>query len=260
MNNTQTAKPSKSVKYGDIFSLGNHILGCGDARDAQFVAKVASTSKIKLILSDVPYGANYVAGKSEFCNLSTQKNIANDDITDQTQYREFTKGWITKITPYLERKNSCYIFNSDQMLFALRDGMEDAGVHFSQLLIWIKNHAIVGRKDYLPQHELIAFGWYGRHEFVKSKDKSILLYPKPNKSLLHPTMKPVGLLSRLILNSSDVGDIVYDPFVGSGSTLIACEQTRRKCLAIEIDPDYCRVTMDRFKRATGIEAQPIYEN
>lgn len=260
MNNTHTAPPLKSIKYGDIFLLGNHVLGCGDARDEQFVKRVIGTHKVKIILSDPPYGTKSVEGKSGFSNLSAHKNILNDDITDESQYRKFTREWLKKVTPYLERKNSCYIFNSDLMLFALRDGMKDADVHFAQLLIWIKNHAIVGRKDYLPQYELIAFGWFGTHEFMKSKDKSILFYPKPNKSPLHPTMKPVGLLSRLILNSTNIGDTVYDPFLGSGSTLIACELTRRKCLAIELDPDYCQVTIDRFKKTTGIEAVPLYEN
>jgi len=111
--------------------------------------------------------------------------------------------------------------------------------------------------DYLPQHEFIAYGWFGTHEFHKSKDKSILFYPKPNKSKLHPTMKPVGLLRRLILNSTKVGDAVYDPFGGSGSTLIACEQTKRRCLTIEVDPKYCQTIIDRFNKLTGKEVKRL---
>ena len=131
------------------------------------------------------------------------------------------------------------------MLFALRDGMIASNVKFSQLLVWIKNHAVIGRKDYLPMHELIAVGWYGTHKFCKAQDKSVLYHPKPHKSNPHPTQKPIPLLRRLILNSSNIYDIVYDCFGGSGSTLIACEQTKRRCIMIESDPEYCATIIDR---------------
>ena len=143
------------------------------------------------------------------------------------------------------------------MVFSLRDGIVDADFRLTQLLIWIKNNVVVGRLHYLPQHELIAYGWFGSHEFYKAKDKSILVYPKPNKSPLHPTMKPVGLLRNLILNSSKIDDYVYDPFGESGSTLIACEQIKRRCLMVEIDPEYCQVIIDRFQKVTGQKAERI---
>ena len=134
------------------------------------------------------------------------------------------------------------------MLFALKSGLDVSNFKFCQLLIWIKNHSVIGRLDYLPQHELIAYGWYGSHKFFKSKDKSILAFPKPQKSLLHPTMKPISLLRHLILNSTQIGDYVYDPFGGSGSTLIACEQTKRKCLMVELDQKYCQVIINRYQK------------
>ena len=135
--------------------------------------------------------------------------------------------------------------------------MDYVGMHFGQILVWVKNHSVLGRLDYLPQHEMIVYGWYGTHEFMKSKDKSVLLCPKPNKSKLHPTMKPVSLWRRLILNSTTVGGYVYDGLGGSGSTLNACEQTKRKCLMIEIDPEYCQVICDRFEKVTGIKPKKI---
>jgi DNA modification methylase len=141
------------------------------------------------------------------------------------------------------------------MLFALRDGMQQAGIKFAQLLIWVKNHVVVGRKDYLPAHELIAYGWHGTHDFKKSKDKSILFYPKPNKSPLHPTQKPVGLLRRLILNSTNIGDVIYDSFGGSGSTALAAEQVKRKSILIERDEEYCRVIIDRLEKLLNLKAQ-----
>ena len=152
-------------------------------------------------------------------SIAKPKIIQGDEIQTEENYRSFTCAWLTHAKPFMTKKNSIYVFNSDKMLFALREGMEQAGFRFSQLLIWAKTHAVVGRMDYLPQHELIAYGWYGTHAFHKSKDKSVLVYPKPNKSKWHPTMKPIGLLRRMILNSSKVGQTVYDPFGGIVITL-----------------------------------------
>ena len=243
------------IKYGDKFQLGDHFLACGDATDSTVVKKLAGTFKINLILTDVPYGVAYVEGKQDFGLLSkTDKIIANDQNQSEEEYRLFTKKWLEVVKPYLAPKNAIYIFNCDKMVFALREGMKDAGFIFSQLLIWAKNHSVIGRKDYLLQHELIAYGWCGTHAFYKAKDKSLIMYPKPSKSTLHPTMKPVGLLRRLILNSSRIGDIVYDGFSGSGSIAVACEQTKRRAFMVELDPEYCQVIIDRFKKLTGIEA------
>lgn len=246
-----------SVRKNDIFELGSHLLACGDALDSGIVARLIKDRKVALILTDMPYGVGYVENKSGFNQLSKSKIIANDHAQSDEQYRTFTRGWLELVKPYLAEKNSYYLFNSDKMLFAMREGLVDSGFKFAQLLIWIKNHAVLGRLNYLPQHELIAYGWYGKHAFQKSQDKSVLFYPKPNKSPLHPTMKPVGLLRNLILNSSKIDDWVYDPFSGSGSTLIACEQTKRNCLAIELDPEYCQIIIDRYEEVTGKKAQKI---
>lgn len=250
-------KSKNSIKYGDIFQLGNHLIACGDARDKELIKKLVGKLNVRTTLTDVPYGVAYVESKKGFQKISTSKAIANDHIQSDEEYSEFTKKWLEAINPHLTRKNSAHIFNSDKMIFALRKGMLDAGFIFGQLLIWVKTQAVVGRMDYLPQHELIAYGWHKTHEFVGSKDKSVLIYPRPSKSPLHPTMKPVGLLRKLILNSSRIGDIVYDPFGGSGSTLIACEQTKRKCLMVELEPSYCKVVIERFEKLTGIKAEKI---
>jgi len=248
------------IKSGQIYKLGEHLLACGDAKDQALLKRLVLTDRISLILTDPPYGVAYVEGKAHLTKIKKQsKIIANDHEQTEEAYRLFTKEWLGAVKPYLSKKNSLYIFNSDRMLFALRNGILDANFKFTQLLIWIKNHAVVGRMNYLPQHELIAYGWYGTHEFYKAKDKSLLFYPKPNKSPLHPTMKPVGLLRNLILNSSKIGDWVYDPFGGSGSTLIACEHTKRKCLMIELDPEYCQVIINRFEKLTGMKAERMEE-
>lgn len=248
-------KSSNSIKYGEAFRLGNHLLLCADSRNKDMVAKIIGKHKIKAVLIDPPYGVAVTESKQGFQTLAKNKVIANDHLQSDDEYRKFTRDWIEVVTPHLERKNSFYIFNSDKMVFALREGMMEAGVRFGQLLIWVKTHAVVGRMDYAPQHELIAYGWYGVHEFLKSKDKSVLVCPKPNKSKMHPTTKPLDLMRRLILNGTRIGDVVYDGFLGSGTTLLACEQTKRVCIGVELDPEYCQTIIDRFEKLTGIKAE-----
>ncbi len=254
MNLLPAPKPSFSINPGDVFLLGEHRLACGDAKDTELVKTLMGGNKIDLVLTDPPYGIGYVESKAGIAEIKANKIITNDHLQSDEEYRTFTKDWLAALVPCLASKNSAYIFNSDKMIFPLREGMRDAGFKFTQLLIWVKNHSIIGRMNYLPQHELIAYGWHGTHAFRRSKDKSVLIHPKPQKSSLHPTMKPIGLLRNLILNSSRVGQVVFDPFGGSGSTLIACEQTKRRCYSIELDPDYCRTIVTRFERLTGTSA------
>lgn len=239
------------IQKNELFQLGEHLLGCGDALDPEIVKKVIGNRKISLILSDMPYGISVVESKAGFSKIKKAKIIANDHLQTDEEYRRFTSGWLNLVKPYLTEKNSYYLFNADRMLFAMREGLINEGFKFAQLLIWIKNHAVLGRMNYLPQHELIAYGWFGTHKFYKSQHKSVLFYPKPNKSPLHPTMKPVALLRDLILNSSKIGDYVYDPFAGSGSLGVACEQTKRKALMIELDPEYCQTIIERYERLSG---------
>lgn len=251
MNSSLETSQSSSLAVGSVVELGQHRLFVGDCRDAASVAQFLQGEQIDLLLTDPPYGIAYVEGKAEFTGSKSHRPIANDGEQSEAHYRRFTRDWLFAAKPYYGKKNAAYIFHADRMLFALRGGMEDAGWKFGQMLIWLKTAAVVGRLDYLPQHELVAYGWCGTHLFRRSKDKSLLIHPRPSKSKLHPTMKPVGLLRRLILNSTEAGATVYDPFGGSGSTLIACEQTKRRCLMVEIDPKYGEVIMKRYEKLTG---------
>lgn len=246
------------IQNGDLIKLGEHLLLCGDAMKAEDVVKVLSEKSIDLVLTDPPYGIGYVEGKMGFTqSLGKSKVIKNDHVQSEAEYLDFTKSWIRHLAPHMAQKNAMYIFNTDKMIFPIRLAMQEHGFKFAQLLIWAKTHAIIARMDYLPQHELIIYGWHGTHQFLKAKDKSVIVYPKPSKSKLHPTMKPVGLLRRLILNSSKVNDIVYDPFGGSGSTLLACEQTKRRCLMIETDFEYCETIVMLWEKMTKQEAQRV---
>ena len=247
-----------TIEHSDLFQLGEHRLLCSDSTDPISIKKLLANNKVKAVITDIPYGIAYVESKVGFKQkLACNKVIANDHEQSDSEYKLFNIKWIEAIKPYLEKKNSFYIFNSDKMIFSLREAMMDTGLKFSQLLVWIKNQAVVGRLDYLPQHELIAVGWHGSHEFLRSKDKSVLFHPKPNKSKSHPTTKPVGLIRNLILNSTKIGDIVFDGFGGSGTTLLACEQTKRKCLMVELDEEYCQTIIQRYERLTGTRAKKI---
>lgn len=248
MNNSPVSNPNGSVNVGDIFKLSTHFLGCGKAEDGVLLDKLLQGRKINCAVTDPPYGSETVEGKQGFTKLSNDTPIINDHLQSEAQYQEFTRSWLKVVHDRLVYPNSLYIFNSDRMMFAVKGALEAEGGKFSQLLIWAKNHSVIGRLDYNLMHELIAFGWFGKHEFYKSKDKSILCYPKPQKNKLHPTMKPVPLIRHLILNSSRIGDVVWDGFGGSGTCLLACEQTRRACVMTEISPLYCQTIIDRFHK------------
>jgi site-specific DNA-methyltransferase (adenine-specific) len=244
-----------------IYKLGEHILAQGDATDAEAVKKIVGDRKIRAVVTDPPYGVAYVENKdwmglrgAESSHFTTHKKIKGDQMQSEEEYRDFTRRWIEAVKPSLAPKNAFYIFNSDWMICALREGMKAAGLYYSQLIIWIKNSIVLGRKDYNPQHELIAYGWYGTHKFERGKAKSVLFCPKPTKAKLHPTMKPVELLRKLIANSTKTGEWVYDPFLGSGSTLIACEHLQRKCIGIELDEQYVLTAKARWEKLTGLTA------
>lgn len=248
------------VKYGDIFLLGEHKLLVGDCRDEKLMQSYLFGYEIKSINVDVPYGVNLSSSKKSIGReLKVDSDILNDQYQSDDDYIKFTRSWLQLIKPYLSTKNSFYVFNCDKMIFALRDALVAEGFTVSQLLVWLKDRAVLGRKDYLPQTELILHGWYKVHEFLKSKDKNIIVYPKPTTSPLHSSQKPVGLIRRLILNSTRIGDTVFDGFCGSGTCLIACEDTNRKCLAVELSFDYCRTILARFEMHTNIKPVKLVE-
>lgn len=239
------------ITHGMILQLGEHTLGCGSSTDKEFVKKVIGDNSIHSIQTDPPYG---VAIADLSLNPTTHKPLANDHLQTDKEYIQFTQSWLEAIKPFLARKNSAYIFNSDKMIFALREAMLLSGFKFSQLLVWVKNQSTMARLDYLPAHELIAYGWFGTHIFHKAQDKSVIYAPKPQKSKYHATMKPISLIRRLMLNSTEVEDTVYDPFLGSGTTLLAAHQTLRKCIGIELEPEYCQVIVDRWEKLSGLKA------
>ena len=184
--------------------------------------------------------------KQDTTNLDKFEKIANDGTIQD--YHAFSLKWLNAIKPHLQEKNAWYFFNGDTKMREFLNAINEAGFYFSQLLIWNKGAAVMGRKDYQPMHELIFYGWYGKHKYFGTKDKSILQCPKPKANKLHPTMKPPELLRKLIYHSSESGSIVYEPFAGSGSTMVACEQLGRICYMIELDAKYCETIVKRYRK------------
>lgn len=247
----------EDLKLWDVFQIWEHILIYWDSTKKEYLEKVLKNKKIKSIITDPPYGIDYVESKKWFYKSMEHKNIENDEIQTDEKYVDFTSKYLENVKEFLEDKNSYYIFNSDKMIFTLKDALEKEKFKFSQLLVWVKNGWVIWRLDYLPQHELIAYGWYKKHEFLRSKGKTIFHYPKTLKNTIHPTMKPVSLIRELILNSTHIGEYVYDPFLGSGTTMLASEQTKRKCIWVEFEKEYVIKIIERMEKLFSIKAHKL---
>lgn len=241
------------IKTGDIYRVGEHVIGCGDCTDQAFVSKVVGEHKINAIVTDPPYGVAYVENKKGVAKLAKAdaKAIKGDHLQSESEYTDFTKRWLSAITPHLSSYNTFHIFGCDSMFLAMRDGIRVSNYHFSQMLVWLKNQPVMGRMDYLPQHELIAYGWHGKHQKPSSQMRGAIYHPRPQKSKLHPTQKPLGLLRKLIRNVTKPNDIVYDGFLGSGSTALVCAQLGRVCIGIEQDFEYVETILKRLEKLTG---------
>ena len=252
-NEVPEAPEEPITKPGDIWQLGNHRIICGDSTLPETYQKLLADKKVDLYLTDPPYNVAYV-GKTK-----DALTIQNDKQTDD-QFQEFLKNAFTNSTEYLKLGGSFYIWHSDSEGLLFRLAVNDANLKLRQTLIWSKNSMVMGRQDYQWQHEPCLYGWKegASHTWYSDrKQTTILNFERPTSSKLHPTMKPVKLISYLINNSSKQEDIVLDSFLGSGSTLIACEKLQRICYGIELDPIYCDVIIKRWEQWANAKATKI---
>ena len=234
-------------KRGEIYQLGKHRLLCGDATKAEDVARLMGEENAKLWLTDPPYNVAYEG--------SNGMTIENDNMED-TQFRAFLRDAFQCVHDRMEPGASFYIFHADSEGYNFRGACHDIGLKVRQCLIWKKNALVLGRQDYQWLHEPTLYGWKDGAAHAWYNDRSqttVMEYNKPKHNDVHPTMKPVEMLVYLIKNSSRRGDIVIDTFGGSGSTLIACEQTGRLCRTMELDPKYCDVIRRRWAEFTAGE-------
>lgn len=240
---TELKKPT-FTKAGDVWTLGRHRLVCGDSTKKETFDTLMDGKKANLVLTDPPYNVNYegTAGK-----------IKNDHMANDAFY-QFLLDAFTNMEAVMADDASIYVFHADTEGLNFRRAFVDAGFYLSGCCIWKKNSLVLGRSPYQWIHEPVLFGWKksGKHVwYAGRKETTVWEYDKPKKNADHPTMKPIALLAYPIMNSSMTGTIVLDPFGGSGSTLIACEQSERTCYTVELDEKYCDVIVKRYIEQAG---------
>jgi DNA modification methylase len=232
------------TKRGDLWKLGSHRLVCGDSTKEETFSLLMDGKLANLVVTDPPYNVNYegAAGK-----------IKNDNMENSAFY-EFLLAAFKNTEAVMTQDSSIYVFHADTEGLNFRKAFSDAGFYLSGTCIWKKQSLVLGRSPYQWQHEPVLFGWKkkGKHKwYADRKQTTIWEFEKPRRNADHPTMKPVALVAHPIINSSLSNCIVLDPFGGSGSTLIACEQTDRICYTIELEEKFCDVIVERYISNVG---------
>lgn len=226
-------------KAGDLWMLGEHRLFCGDSTKPETFDLLMNGKKANLVVTDPPYNVDYKGSAGK---------IKNDSMAED-QFEQFLLAAYQQMEAAMADDASIYVFHSDSHGLAFRKAFEEAGFYLSGCCIWKKQSLVLGRSPYQWQHEPVLFGWKkkGKHQwYTGRKESTIWEFDKPKKNKDHPTMKPIALVSYPIMNSTMTGCLVLDPFGGSGSTLIACEQTGRVCYTVELDEKFCDVIVRRY--------------
>lgn len=272
------------VQYGDIYQLGRHRLMCGDSTSAEDMARLIDGAVIDLYVTDPPYNVAYQGGTDE------AMTIMNDSM-DDVSFRQFLRDAFVVANNHLKPGGAFYIWHADLEGLNFRAAVKETGWLLKQSIIWVKNAIVLGRQDYQWKHEPCLYGWKdgASHYFVdnrslatvieedeenlKEMTKSELISyiktmqdtspttvfyeDKPVRNDIHPTMKPLKLIARCVLNSSKKGDKILDSFNGGGSTLMVCERSERVCYAMELDPVYVERTIKRWEEETGLTAEKV---
>jgi DNA modification methylase len=254
---------AKSVT-GDIWILGNHRLICGDSTEPTTMDKLMNGKEADIIWTDPPYGVNIQERDLKQAEVRGRrkdgKGVMNDHLQGADLYNFLYAAFVN--AKQATRAGGCWYVASPpgDLMMQFGNALLELGLA-RHSLVWVKDSLVMGRADYHYRHEVIFYGWKegaGHNWAGDRKQDSVWEIPRPKRSPEHPTMKPVELITRALENSSNKGDIVLDPFGGSGSTLIAAHMTGRSARLIELDPNYCDVICARFQKATGI--QPIAES
>ena len=253
------------VKPGDLWRIGEHRLACGDCTDKAVVERVMGGELCDMWLTDPPYAVGYADKNAYLNSIAPGNRIQTPIINDHLTLDDAARLWKEAATLALQFSAdhaSYYWFacqGGDQMMMMMMR-LSEAGWRVRHELIWVKNNHVLGRTDYNYKHEPILYGWKkdGKHRFFGGFQTSVLEFPKPQNSDLHPTTKPVELIERLIGNSSQTGQAVFDGFLGSGTTLVACQNLGRRGRGVEISPEYCAVVLQRMSDAfPGIEIERV---
>ena len=279
------------AKRGQVYQLGSHRLMCGDSTIPEDVEKLMGDEQADCLLTDPPYNVNYGGNVSSAACNGKHRLIENDNLTDSDFYK-FLLAFYQNAEAALKPGGAFYVWHADNEGYNFRKAMKDAGLTQRQTLIWNKNALMIGRQDYQWKHEPCLYGWKegAGHYFTQSRSETTVIDEevpdftkmkkeelvklleriysqattviderKPMRSDLHPTMKPLRLMAYLIQNSTRKGELVLDLFGGSGSTLIAAEETGRRCCMMEYDPRYVDVIIQRWEELTGKKAKLLTE-
>lgn len=231
------------AQSGDIWLLGNTRLMCGDCRSKTDVSALMNGQYADLLVTDPPYNVAYQGATEDA--LTIQNDSMENDL-----FATFLRQVFTVMFSILKPGGAYYVFHADSEGENFRASLRKVGFKISQCCVWVKNSMVMGRQDYQWQHEPCLYGWKpGAGHFWNSdrKQTTVWNFDKPQRNAIHPTMKPIALMAYPICNSSLPGQIVADFFSGSGSTLLACQQTDRICCAMEIDPRYVSATVSRYR-------------
>ena len=245
------------TKPGDIYDLGRHRLICGSATVYGDIEKVLDLERIDLVITDPPYNVAYKGGTKD------KLTIKNDDLSNE-EFENLLRDFYVNAFVFMKEGAGIYVFHADSEGEKFRRYFRESNLKLTQCLVWLKNSLVLGRQDYQWQHEPVLFGGkeytdhdpvlYGwkegeKHRWYNNRKQTTLLkFDRPQRNAEHPTMKPIPLIGYLINNSSKPEDLIFDFFLGSGTTLIAAEQLNRKCFGCELDPKYCDVIVDRYKK------------
>lgn len=264
---------STTIKSGQLWKLGNHLLLCGDSTKNETWTRLMNLDKLAIVFTDPPYGIFYSdkGGIAESRSGKKWAPISNDDLQGQ-KLTDFLVTVFNNMKAFSEENSSYYICMADVSTYEIYSALREAKIYYTMPIVWVKPRPTISWNRYHPQHEPLLYSeaheriaytgegakptgpasrWFG----PKNESTVWRIETDPNKEYKHPTQKPVKLAYRAILNSTEEGEIVVDPFGGSGSTMIACEILKRKCRMIELDPGYCEVIIRRWELFTGKEAE-----
>ena len=230
------------IVLGDLFEIGEHRLLCGDSTQTDTFERLMQGEMADMCVTDPPYNVAY-EGKTKEALTIDNDNMGNDD------FYKFLYDFYSALTTAVRKGGAIYVWHASSEIINFGKAMVDAGWLLKQQLIWVKNTMVMGRQDYQWKHEPCLYGWLkgDSHKWYSDrKQTTVINFDKPQRNGEHPTMKPIGLFAYQIENSSKIGDLVIDAFGGSGTTMVACEQLKRKGRVIEYDPKYCQVIVDRM--------------
>ena len=237
---TEPEQMKVDVVLGDLIEIGSHRLLCGDSTDADQVAKLMNGEKADMVHTDPPYNINYEGGSKK------RDKIANDKLDD---FPKFLYDAYITLTTALKKGGAIYVWHASTETHNFIQQFINSGFLFKSYIVWNKNNSTFGRSDYHWKHEPCIYGWLdgASHKWHGDrKQTTVWDIDRPSRSDEHPTMKPIALCSNALENSSKVNDIILDTFLGSGSTMVAAHQLKRKCYGMELDPKYCQVIIDRM--------------